>query len=122
MDQYHRAVLSVEEKFFDECDTGNGKIWFYYGLCLNHYQIAVPVLVVFTKCDALWAAGFAKLKQDERKLPTEEQFILVKEYAKRMLRDSTMWERLKTRQYPPKDYVHLESECELVWCKTLHFL
>ena len=28
MDQYHRAVLSAEEKFFDECDTGNGKIWF----------------------------------------------------------------------------------------------
>ena len=28
MNQYHRAVLSAEEKFFDECDTGNGKIYF----------------------------------------------------------------------------------------------
>ena len=28
MDQYHRTVLSAEEKFFDECDTGNGKICF----------------------------------------------------------------------------------------------
>ena len=28
MDQYHRSVLSAEQKFFDECDTGNGKIWF----------------------------------------------------------------------------------------------
>ena len=69
-------------------DTGNGKIWFYYGLYLNHYQIAVPVVVVFTKCDALQATGFVKLKQDERKLPAEEQFILVKEYVKRMLRDT----------------------------------
>ena len=28
MDQYHRAVLSAEQKFFDECDTGNGNIYF----------------------------------------------------------------------------------------------
>ena len=28
MDQYHRTVVSAEEKFFDDCDTGNGKICF----------------------------------------------------------------------------------------------
>ena len=28
MDQYDNAVLSAEERFFDECDTGNGKICF----------------------------------------------------------------------------------------------
>jgi len=92
MDQYHRAVLSAEEKFFDECDTGN-----------------VPVVVVFTKCDALLAMAFGKLKPDERNLPREEQLMKVKEYAKGMLRNSTAWERLKARRYPPKGYVELEN-------------
>ena len=46
-------------------------------------------MVVFTKCDALWAARFAKLKQEESKLPPEEQFMRVKEYAKEMMRDGS---------------------------------
>jgi len=69
----------------------------------------VPVVVVFTKCDALLAMAFGKLNSDERKLAREEQLMKVKEYAKQMLRDSTAWEKLKIRKYPPKDYVHLEN-------------
>jgi len=92
MDQYHRAVLSAEEKFFDGCDTGN-----------------VPVVVVFTKCDALLAPAYGELKPDEMKLPRKERLMKAKEYATEMLRNNTAWERLKTRKYPPKDYVELEN-------------
>ena len=79
-------------------------------------------MVVFTKCDALCAAGFGKLKQDERELPADEQLILVEEYAKEMLRDSTAWVRLKIQKYPPKCYVQLESKCDLAWCKMVYSL
>ena len=121
MDQYHRAVLSAEEKFFDECDTGKGE--FVLPCCTSHsLLISVPVVVVFTKCDALLAGAFGKLKLDERKLPWEEQLVRIEEYAKEMLRESTAWERLKTRQYPPKDYVILESKCDLGSCNLVHSL
>ena len=122
MDQYRRAVLSVEEKFFDECDTGNGNncfIMLYISLTI---EFGVPVVVVFTKCDALWATAFAKLKPDDKQLPPEEQFMKVKEYVKELLRDSTGWERLKARQYPPKDFVHLEGKCEPVCCGLVKFV
>ena len=79
-------------------------------------------MVVFSKCDALWATAYAKLKPADKQLPPEEQFMKVKEYAKEMLRDSTGWERLKTRRYPPKDYVHLEGEYNLVCHNLVHSL
>ena len=79
----------------------------------------MPVVVVFTKCDALLASAFGKLKLDERELPPKEQLVRIEEYAKKMLRDSTVWERLKVQQYPPKDCVHLESECDLVCCNLV---
>ena len=82
----------------------------------------MPVVVVFSKCDALLATAFGKLKPDERKLPREEQLMKVNEYAKEMLRDSTVWERLKTRQYPPKDLVHLESKSDLICCSFVYSL
>ena len=82
----------------------------------------MPVVVVFTKCDALLAAAFGRLKLDERKLPREEQLVKIEEYAKEMLKESTVWERLKIRQYPPKDCVHLESKCDLGCCNLVHFL
>ena len=44
----------------------------------------------------------------------------IEEYVKEMLRDSTVWERLKVRQYPPKDYVHLESKYDLLCCDLVH--
>ena len=122
MDQYHCAVLSAEEKFFDECDTGNGKICFTLLYISITIKILVPVVVVFTKCDALWATAFGKLRRDERKLPPKEQFMGVREYAKEVLRDNTAWERLKTRQYPPKDCVHLESKCDPACCKMVYSL
>ena len=95
---------------------------YYHALHLTHCWITVPVVVVLTKCDALLAPAFGKLKQDERKLPLEEQFMRIKEYAKEMLRDNTVWERLKMQQYPPKDCVHLESKCDLVCWNMIHSL
>ena len=94
----------------------------YHTFHHTHCYIAVPVVVVFTKCDALLATAFGKLKQDERKLPIKEQLVRIEEYAKEMLGDSTAWERLKMQQYPPKDCVHLESKFDLVCWNLVHSL
>ena len=77
---------------------------------LSHRPIAVPVVVVFTKCDALSAIAIGKLTSEERQLPREEKLAKIDEYVKEMLRNSTGWERLKGRKYPPKACVHLESK------------
>ena len=78
--------------------------------CLSHCLFAVPVVVVFTKCDALLATAIGKLTPEEKKLPPAVQLSKMKEHVKEMLRNSTAWERLKTRKYPPKAYVYLESK------------
>ena len=79
----------------------------------------MPVVVVFTKCDALSVMAFEGLKQDERELPRRERRIKIKEYVTEMLRNNTAREELKTRKYPPKDYVELESKPSHLVCFSL---
>lgn len=80
---------------------------FFY---LSDYLPVVPVVVVFTKCDALSAVARGALKPEEKQLPREEQLAKIKEGVMEMLRNNTAWGKLKTRKYPPKVYVHLESK------------
>ena len=79
----------------------------------------MPVVVVFTKCDALLARGFGKLKQEEKELPVAEQLMKIKEYAREMLRNNTAQERLNARKHPPKDYVEMESKYNNCICCSL---
>ncbi|KAG9308991.1 hypothetical protein JVU11DRAFT_11295 [Chiua virens] len=92
MDQYHRAVLAAEEKFFNECDTGS-----------------VPVVLVFTKCDALLIQGMAALTPEEEKLPQERKIVIGKQNAERMLKGNPTWERVQKMMYPPNAYVELRE-------------
>ena len=74
-------------------------------------------MVVFTKCDALSAMAMGKLTPEEKRLPRDELLAKIQEYAKEMLMNCTAWERLKTRKYPPKACVYLESKSRdlVVW-------
>ena len=76
----------------------------------SHGPITVPVVVVFTKCDALSAMAMGRLTPEEKQLPREELLAKIREYVKEMLTNCTAWERLKTRKYPPKACVYLESK------------
>ncbi|KAG9307919.1 hypothetical protein JVU11DRAFT_12919 [Chiua virens] len=108
MDQYHRAVLAAEEKFFGECDTGS-----------------VPVVLVFTKCDALLVQGIAALTPEEQKLPYEERTARGQDNADAMLKKNPAWEKVQGMKYPPKTYVELKDMdkskegCELLLKRTL---
>ena len=42
MDQYHRPVLTAEEKFFDQCNTENGK----------SHSIHISFILVAVHCSA----------------------------------------------------------------------
>ena len=76
----------------------------------------MPVVVVFTKCDALQAIAYGKLKPEDKQLPREMQLAIMKGYVKEMERNNPAWEMLKARRYPPKEYVHLESKCKYLFC------
>ncbi|KAG9313183.1 GTP-binding protein [Chiua virens] len=92
MDQYHRAVLAAEEKFFDECDTGN-----------------VPVVLVLTKCDALLLQGLAALTPEEHKLPREERLVRGQQNAESMLKNNPVWGKVKSMKYKPTAKVELRD-------------
>ncbi|KAG9312093.1 hypothetical protein JVU11DRAFT_7377 [Chiua virens] len=99
MDQYHRAVLAAEEKFFGDCDTGN-----------------VPVVLVFTKCDALLVQGIAALTPEEKELPYEERVGKGQHNANMLLEENPAWERVQMMKYPPKIHVELKGMCgDIFW-------
>ena len=77
----------------------------------------MPVVVLFTKCDALLANAFGELKPEEKKLPGEEQFSKMRECVKEMKEKNPAWGMLTTKRYPPKNCVYLESKYgDLVKC------
>ncbi|KAG9308221.1 hypothetical protein JVU11DRAFT_12238 [Chiua virens] len=92
MDQYHRSVLAAEERFFSECDTGS-----------------VPVILVFTKCDALLIRGMAALGPEEEKLSRDERIVIGWQNAERMLKVNPAWESVQKMMYPPNAYVELRE-------------
>ncbi|KAG9311713.1 hypothetical protein JVU11DRAFT_7951 [Chiua virens] len=108
MDQYHRAVLAAEDKFFGDCDTGN-----------------VPVVLVFTKCDALLVQGIAALTPEETQLPQEERVAKGQHNANMLLKENPTWERVQRMKYPPKICVELKDlhkfneECILLLERTV---
>ncbi|KAG9314888.1 hypothetical protein JVU11DRAFT_3990 [Chiua virens] len=115
MDQIHRAILTAEETFFDECETGNGRLFLNIHSLFYFYCIfgTVPVVVVFTKCDALQVLAVAALTAKDKKLPEQEKLAKVKEVEKSMLRNSTVWERLQKRKNPPKVYAEVKGLYEI---------
>ena len=88
-------------------------LWLDFAYC----TIVVPVVVLFTKCDALKATAFGMLKPEEKKLPREEQLSKMREYVKEMEEKNPAWGMLTTKRYPPKNCVYLESKYgDLVKC------
>ena len=63
MDQYHRAVLSAEEKFFDGCDTGKGKV------CLTMLYISITI----TLQSLLWLCSQSVMHYGPQLIKTLDQ-------------------------------------------------
>ncbi|KIM68385.1 hypothetical protein SCLCIDRAFT_1209209 [Scleroderma citrinum Foug A] len=88
MADYERPILAAEEKFFDECNTGN-----------------VPVIAVLTKADALTLPALSQLRDEG--LTMREAMPKAGELAAQMLSilESGIENQLCSCRYPPKAYL-----------------
>jgi len=109
MDKLDRAVQRSEEMFFNECDTKN-----------------VPVIVLFTKFDALLAVAMGKLSGDAQKLPKEAKVAKAHEFMDGIFNNANVWGCLCELNHAPKYSVWIEgmhkssekSKCDMLLATT----
>jgi hypothetical protein len=100
MDKLDRAIQRSEERFFDECDTRNGEFilsFFFFELT----TCPVPVIVLYTKFDALLARGMVGLSRNDQRLPREERVAKAYKLIDGIFEDANVWGRLSQLKYAP---------------------
>ncbi|KAG1751780.1 GTP-binding protein [Suillus lakei] len=95
MDNPSRTFQRSEEKFFSECNTGH-----------------VPVVVVFTKFEALRPVAFGEHKKQLQGLAGEERSRRIAQHVEEVFTNTGVWDRLcdPKNHARPKCYVRLESK------------
>ena len=108
MEKIDRAIQRSEEKFFEECDPGNSEL---DSLWLLELMIpSVPVVVLFTKFDALRPLAMAKMTPADLKLPLRERLSKAKPLTEEVFGEANIWGRLCKMTYPPKSSIRIERE------------
>ncbi|KAF8126026.1 hypothetical protein EV363DRAFT_1586114 [Boletus edulis] len=92
MDKIERAIQRSEEKFFDECDPGN-----------------VPVVVLFTKFDALLPKALGKLAPADRRLPLQERLSKAEPLIEEIFDKADVWGRLTPMKHAPRSCVRIKD-------------
>jgi len=92
MDKLDRAIQRSEEMFFAECNPGN-----------------IPIVVLFTKFDALVPVALGKLAPADRQLPIQERLLKAKLLIDGIFDRADVWGRLSKMTYPPKSCVRIEG-------------
>ncbi|KAG1848831.1 hypothetical protein C8R48DRAFT_392007 [Suillus tomentosus] len=90
MDEASRSFTAGENKFFSQCDTGT-----------------IPVIVLFTKFDALYDVEFAKLRKEGRSWKDARK--LAPEHAEESFANGPQLKFLKEVRWPPKCHVCLPN-------------
>ncbi|KAG1810344.1 GTP-binding protein [Suillus plorans] len=88
MDEACRSFTAAERKFFSQCDTGS-----------------IPVIILFTKFDALYDIAFKQLKKS--KIPPEDAATRAPKHAEESFANGPQLKRLKDLPPPPKCHVCL---------------
>jgi hypothetical protein len=107
MDKLDRAIQRSEAKFFDECDPGNSE--FVFIVVLELMVWSVPVVVLFTKFDALVPVALGKLEPTDRRLPIQERLLKAKALTEGIFNNADIWGRLSRMRYPPKSFIRTEG-------------
>ncbi|KAG2738761.1 hypothetical protein P692DRAFT_201798169 [Suillus brevipes Sb2] len=105
MDDPSRTFQRSEEKFFIECDTGH-----------------VPVVVVFTKFDALRPVAFGEIKKELKGLSAEERSRRIAQRVEELFTNTGVLDRLSDpkNRACPKSHVRLDNMNKPnANCKTL---
>ena len=111
MADYERPILAAEEKFFNQCNAGNGRLPHDECYCYDSDDCwGVPVIAVLTKADALKLPALNQLMREG--LAMREAKPRVGEFAAEMLRKlkARIESQLNGCKYPPKAYLSMASE------------
>ncbi|KAG1838742.1 hypothetical protein C8R48DRAFT_666756 [Suillus tomentosus] len=101
MDEACRSFTAAEKKFFSECDTGS-----------------IPVIVLFTKFDALYDVEFSKLRAEGKSRKDARE--LAPKQAEESFPNGPQLKFLKEVRWPPKCHVCLSNmEKDDADCRTL---
>ncbi|KAG1823115.1 hypothetical protein EV424DRAFT_780067 [Suillus variegatus] len=94
MDDHWRTFQRAEEKFFQECETGH-----------------VPVVVVFTKFEALNPVAYGELKKQLRGISGEERSKRIAERVEELFAKTGVLDRLYNpeNRARPKSHVRLQN-------------
>jgi GTP-binding protein EngB required for normal cell division len=114
MNEWNRTFQKSEEKFFLECDTGDGEPVIslsFAVLGLNDHS-SVPVIVVFTKFAKLRSAAKRKIKEQLEGLSEEERSRRITERVKKLFKETGVLDKLSDskNRTRPKSYVSLEGK------------
>ncbi|KAG1813438.1 hypothetical protein EV424DRAFT_1326547 [Suillus variegatus] len=90
MDEASRSFTAGENKFFSQCDTGS-----------------IPVIVLFTKFDALYDVAFTKLRKEGKSRKDAKE--LAPGHAEESFADGPQLKFLKEVRWPPKCHVCLPN-------------
>ena len=71
---------------------------------------SVPVVVLFTKFDALRPLAMAKMTPADLKLPLRERLSKAKPLTEEVFGEANIWGRLSKMTYPPKSSIRIERE------------
>ena len=71
---------------------------------------SVPVVVLFTKFDALRPLALAKLTLADLKLPLREKLSKAKPLMEEVFGEANIWGRLSEMTYPPKSSIRIERQ------------
>ncbi|KAG8213639.1 hypothetical protein J3R82DRAFT_10329 [Butyriboletus roseoflavus] len=99
MDKLDRAIQTAEEKFFQEFDPGN-----------------VPVVVLFTKFDALLPVALGKLEPADRRLPLQERLSKAEVLIDGIFSRANAWGRLSQMKHAPKLCVQIGGVYHVFSC------
>jgi hypothetical protein len=70
---------------------------------------SVPVVVLFTKFDALAPVALGKIAPADRQLPIQERVLKAKTLIEGIFIKADVWGRLSKMTYPPKSCVRIEG-------------
>ena len=71
--------------------------------------LLVPVVVLFTKFDALLPVALGKLVPADRRLPLQERLSKARPLVEGIFKRADVWGRLSHLVYPPRSCVQIEG-------------
>ncbi|KAG1898890.1 uncharacterized protein F5891DRAFT_1147864 [Suillus fuscotomentosus] len=90
MDEASRSFTAAENKFFSQCDTGS-----------------IPVIVLFTKFDALYDVAYSQLKKEGRSRKDAKE--MAQKRAEETFANGTQLKFLQNVRWPPRGHVCLPN-------------